>query len=134
MQDLQRSLGDQEVGQAKQAERLRRVLGQALVAGLCVSEHVLEHVELMLDFGARGRFHLFWLPEQSCPFASQFQGLSLTVLYRHVPVRSLHFLAFVHAAVAGVTIHRDFIVTQQRTGLGHIVDVGHRADHCVHLP
>ena len=52
MESQQRTLGDDEIGQSEQAEELRLILGQALVAGLLVPEQVLDHMEGMLDLGS----------------------------------------------------------------------------------
>ena len=41
----QRPVDDHEVGQTEQAEQLRFVLGQTLVADFLVTERVLDHVE-----------------------------------------------------------------------------------------
>jgi hypothetical protein len=44
-------LGDHDVGQAEQAEQLRLVLGQPLIARLLVTEQVLDDMRRMLDLG-----------------------------------------------------------------------------------
>ena len=46
--------GDHQIGQTEQAEQLRVVLGQTLVAGLLVPEQVLDDVERVLDLGPPG--------------------------------------------------------------------------------
>lgn len=63
MQGQQRPLRDQQLSQTEQAEQLRRVLDQALVAELLASERVLDEVERMLDVGPDARLQLFCLLE-----------------------------------------------------------------------
>jgi len=64
MDRQQFSLGDDEVGQAEQAEQLRLVLVQALVARLPMTEQVLYDMEWMLDLRAHAGLELLGLLEQ----------------------------------------------------------------------
>ena len=45
----QRSLGDQQIGQAEQREELRRVPGQSAIAKILKAQNVLDDVKRMLD-------------------------------------------------------------------------------------
>ena len=87
MRGQQRPLGDDEIGQTEQAEQLRVVLRQALVADLLVTEQVLDHVERVLDLGANAGLQLLGLLEQLRPRAGRIQLSALARLHRDMPLR-----------------------------------------------
>ena len=127
-------LGNDEVGQPEQAEQLRLVLGQPLVANLLVPEQVLDHMERVLDLRTDAGLELLGPLEQLRPLARRVQLASLARLHGHVPFRTLSFFSLVHAAVSRITESVNLIPVQQRAGLRHVVDVGRRGDHRVHQP
>src|SRR6478672_9756747 len=77
MDRQQAPLGNDEIGQGKQAEELRRVLRQALVADLLVAEQVLHDVKRMLHLRAYAGLQLLGLLEQPRPLAREVELAAL---------------------------------------------------------
>jgi hypothetical protein len=101
MNGQQLLLGNHQVGQTEQAQQLRVVLGQPLVAGLLVPEQVLDDVKRVLYFGADAGLDLLDLL-QHLPQRAVAEQLAFARLHRNVPLRPLCFLAFMHAAIARI--------------------------------
>ena len=59
MKGHQSSLGQHQIGQTKQCQQLRCVLGHAAIASLPVFEQVLHHMKRMLDLGTDTRLGMF---------------------------------------------------------------------------
>lgn len=95
MSGQQWPLGDDQIGQPEQAEQLRRVLGQSLVARLAMTEQVLDPMEWVLHLGPNARLHLLDFFQQPGRLERQVQLPAFARLHRDVPVRSLRLLALV---------------------------------------
>lgn len=114
-----------QIGQGKQGEELRCVLGQSLMAVISVSEQVLDVVKRMLDFGPNTRLEFLDPLIQPAQFGIR-QGLTFAGPHGDKPLylAALVLYPFLDALVAGVPKGRGLFTMQQLLGLGDVIDVG----------
>lgn len=126
--------GHPEVGQRKQRVQLRGVLGQSAVSHLHMPELALDHPERVLDLGTDARLEVFHLRGDRLLWIGRVEPSAQAGSQRDVPARAdvLRVLALVDALVAGIGEYVAFLAMHQRMRLGHVIDVGRGADHCVH--
>ena len=122
-------LGDQQIGQTKQREELRRVLGQALVANLLQTKEVFNDVERVLNLGANLRLDLFNLLHAATA-RRLLQHLAFARTQCNVPLDANGNVLFplVHALVARIAESGRFFTMQQRMRLGDVSHIGRRGD------
>lgn len=123
-----------QIAQRKQRVQLRRVLGQSPVAHFYVPELPLDDPKRVFHLGPDSSLDVFKLLEHGAHGAVFVQRAAFAGAHgHHMPVDfdALDFFAFGHALVASVGEHIRFFAADQRTGLGHVVDVGGCADHGV---
>ena len=124
-----------QIGQPKQAEHLRFVLGQALVARLLVLEQVLDHMERMLHSGSNLCLHVLQLLDQLLEWPLRHR-LDRAALGRHVPLdgradlagllRLGDLFALFHPDVASVGKHFCLLPVQHFVRVGNVTLVGGR--------
>jgi hypothetical protein len=129
MKHKRSSFRDQQVRQAKQREELGRVLCQASVTGLAVTEQVRHDMKGMLNLGTDTGFGLLDLPQQS-PQWCIAQCPTLARTQRDMPSDggALVLFALFNTLVAGITKCGRRFAMQQRMRLGHIRHVGRAGD------
>ena len=120
-----------DIGQRKQRDELRGILGKPPVAHFEVTELALDDPKRMLHFGAHAGFELFGLFVQRAPG----RVLLRAALYRshgHMPIHASGVGSFAGALVARISKDNLFFTVQQGVPLRDIVDVGRRADDRMH--
>ena len=120
-----------DVGQRKQRDELRGILGKPPVAHFEVTELALDNPKRMLHLGAHAGFELFGLFVQRAP-GRVLLRLTLTRAYGHMPIHSGGVGPFAGALVARISKDNLFFTMQQRMPLGDIIDVSRRANDRMH--
>ena len=122
-----------QIREAKQGKELLGVLVQAPVTGLLVVEQVLHHVEGMLHLGTDAGLQLLDPLEQLTQGRAS-QRFALAPFHGHMPSDGnlLVLFTLLHPLVTRIGVDLGLLPTEQRLGLGDIVDVGGRAHHGVH--
>ncbi len=135
------SFGQCQIHQTEQAVELGGVLRQSLVAGLLVTEQILEHMKRMLHPGAHSglgplqRLHqgLVEANTQCVHRAAALGDLPIHVRANAaVKLRLHHLRALRRAGVTGIGKHLGFVSMQQIGRVGHIAGVGRGGVQSVH--
>lgn len=117
---------------------MRRILGQALVAGLAVLRQVLDHMKWVFDLRPHARLDLLELLGKHRPAAALGQALTLARSHGDVPGgvgRSLgHLLTPVRALIIGIGKHGLLLPVQQFMRMSDIRFIGGSAHAVCYLP
>jgi len=120
-----------DIGQRKQRDELRGILGKPPVAHFDVTELALDNPKRMLHLGPHAGFELFGLFVQRAP-GRVLLRFTLTRAYGHMPIHSGGVGPFAGALVARISKDNLFFTMQQRMPLGDIINVCGCADDGVH--
>jgi len=134
MTGQQRFLGQHQIGQTKQAEQLRCVLRQTVVAYLAMTKQILDHVEGMLDPRPDLRLRSLRSDQQipQCAFAHR---LDLAALDGNMPLYggALHLLPLL-ACIARIAECVRFMTMQQGMRLRDNRFIGGCPHYTMHQP
>ena len=123
--------GHPDVGQRKQRDELRGVLGKPPVAHFDVTELALDNPKRMLHLGAHAGLELLGLFLQCAP-GRVLLRLTLPRAHGHMPIHANGVGSFAGALVARIRKDHLFFTVQQRMPLRDIVDVCGCSDDGVH--
>ena len=114
--------GHPDVGQRKQRDELRGVLGKPPVAHFGVPELALDDPKRMLHLGPHAGLELLGLFVQRAP-GRVLLRLTLTRAHGHMPIHAGGVGSFAGALVARIRKDNLFFTVQQRMPLRDIIDV-----------
>ena len=123
--------GHPDIGQRKQRDELCGVFLQPPIAHLGEAELAFDNPERVLHLGPNTGLELFGLFAQRAP-RRVLVRLAFARSHRNVPIHARRFRPLAGALVTGIGKHDLLFAMQQAVSLGHIVDVGRRADDGVH--
>jgi len=123
--------GHRDIGQRKQRDELRGVLGKPSVADLGVPELALDDPKRMLHLGPHAGLELLGLFVQRAP-GRVLLRLTLIRAHGHMPTHPSGVGSFAGALVARISKDHLFFTVQQRMPLRDIVDVCGCSDDGVH--
>ncbi|CQR41666.1 conserved hypothetical protein [Thiomonas sp. CB3] len=125
-----------QVRQCEHHQQLARVLGQAPITCLAMSELAFDHPKRVLHLGTNAGLGFLQSVHDRPHGRVLLQRFAVAGHHGHMPtdlrVILNHLFAFVHATVTGVGKDIAFFAMEQGAGLRDIVRVGAGAHHRVH--
>lgn len=120
-----------KVGEHEERIQLCRVLGQATVAHLGVSELAFDHPERVLYLGTDAGLELFDLVRDRIQRIALIQCPAFSDAHGHMPVdRHVRgFFTLANTLIPSVCINVCLLPVHQRMGLGDVIDVGCSSHH-----